>query len=295
MISSLADLKVEIPIDIREHLEKQFELDGQADDENGMSHFNSIMQSMKLPPQVTTCRVNELLANVDDVLSELNLFLSELTQNDNLAQYQGNHNSGIICRNVKFQAQRHNILHDVIEIRLTPEFSKITSLAQYNAPPKDICRSKEVNFSRIPSRLNSLFPHDFKVVICDRLCGEAVLRGSNIFVRGVLAADRIVPGDFVCVYAHIDQSTIRRGLTIDNYKGHCIFLGIGETTCSRAEMFNQQKGIAVKMINGSFESETNDQKFTSRAGPLCPPLNDILPNKMMLQNLPSIVGKLVLQ
>ena len=319
-ISSLSELIVDVPEDIKDHLKRQYDvLDKntcEEEEEEGAKkdcHFQQILKSMKTPPQVTMCRVNLLLSTVEEVLNDLNDFLSKLTiksghdneESDTDSKNEGG--EGDMFDKVVFQAYRHAILHDVIEIRVASEFSNVTSLCNQIGVPKGLpSQSSQDMFSRCPSRQNSKFPSDCKVVICDRMCGEAVLRGSNIFVRGVLAADRNVTcGDTVCVYAHVanqQPQSILRGIYVEQYSGHCIFLGVGQVTCSRAEMFNQKHGLAVKMFNGVFKNNDNhqssniyDERFSTRAGSLCPPMNDILPNKMMLQNLPSILVGHVLE
>ena len=55
-------------------------------------------------------------------------------------------------------------------------------------------------------------------------------------------------------------------------------MGTGIAGCSRADMFRNQKGIGVYMSKGVRVSDTD-----------LPPLNGVLEDKMMLQNLPSIV------
>ena len=50
-----------------------------------------------------------------------------------------------------------------------------------------------------------------KSVIVDRLCGEAVLRGADIFVRGVLTATfGVIDGDEVAIWADLGDE-VRRG------------------------------------------------------------------------------------
>jgi hypothetical protein len=91
-----------------------------------------------------------------------------------------------------------------------------------------------------------------RVVLVDHFCGEAVLRGSDIFVRGVLAADmNIKSGDMVAIYTDVPNNNnnnnnnakkknkILRGMTVERYDGTCIFLGLGEAKCNRNEMFKK--------------------------------------------------------
>ena len=135
-----------------------------------------------------------------------------------------------------------------------------------------------------------------RVILVDHFCGEAVLRGSDIFVRGVVAADmNIKSGETIAIYTDVpdirlinnkekknynnNNNKILRGMTIEHYDGTCIFLGLGEAKCNRNDMFRNDHGIAVSM-----SMNPND-----RVGPLLPPLNRVLEDKMMLQNLPSIV------
>lgn len=282
-ISSLSELIVAIPTNIRECLNCQYKC---LDEDDDKDHLHRILQAMKTPTRVTTCRVNLLLSTADEVLEDLHRFLADFVRGKGNDVCGGGGDDAFISHQVIFEARPHSVLHDVIEIIVAKEFSDVSSLDKFTRAP---CKGKE-DISSLPFRNNSKFPLDFKVVICDRFCGEAVLRGSDIFIRGVLAADRNVEiGDMVCVYAHVDQSVVRRGLNVDKYYGHCVFLGLGKVTCSRAQMFNQYKGLAVKMLNGVLNSTTNGKRYSTRAGALCPPMNDILPNKMMLQNLPSIV------
>jgi hypothetical protein len=110
-----------------------------------------------------------------------------------------------------------------------------------------------------------------------------VLRGSDIFVRGVLCADAgIEPGEQVAVYSHvadINGQSMQRGLLLQYYVGKCVFLGLGTSLCSRADLFRLQQGVAVRM----------SVKLCERVEPLHPPFNGVLSREMMLQNLPSVL------
>jgi hypothetical protein len=122
-----------------------------------------------------------------------------------------------------------------------------------------------------------------RVIICDRFCGEAVLRGSDIFVRGVIVADAgIEVGEQVAVYAHLTElsgQSMQRGLLLQNYVGKCVFLGLGTSQRSRADLFRLNSGVAVRMSVNPLE----------RVGPLHPPFHGVLSREMMLQNLPSVL------
>lgn len=129
-------------------------------------------------------------------------------------------------------------------------------------------------------------------IIVDHSCGMSVLRGSEIFSRGILGAPvSLKRGDIVSVYADLDGCCLR-GQTRPA-QGNKLFLGNGEAVVSREELFCNIKndnenhsslsptlsGVGVKMTNSLYSA----------------PRLDIL-NKALFfpQNLPSIVCGYVL-
>ncbi|KAL7557154.1 hypothetical protein ACA910_002434 [Epithemia clementina (nom. ined.)] len=122
-------------------------------------------------------------------------------------------------------------------------------------------------------------------VVVDRLCGEAVLRGADIFVRGILVADAgIRSGEALAVYAHVGKESISRGMVLPLYSGHCVFLGMGTSCCDRAFFFSQSTGTGILMSALPWE----------RAGPVLPPLNTMMEEGLYAQNLPSVlVGRIL--
>jgi hypothetical protein len=255
-ICSLDELELDLSEDLRQHLSKQYPEDGS---------FDAILQAMKRPPATTICRVNQILASRDQVVDGLRQLLLN------------------ICPYVK--VVEHADFEDVVCILPTTESTTTSNLFSSRVP-----MDGEILFPKWPSRKEKGWPMTHRVVLCDRFCGEAVLRGSDIFVRGVLAADaNIQPGETVAVYADIrspNAKPVCRGLLLDNYNtttidgsACCVFLGMGTTACSRHDFFRCEKGVAVQM----------SQDPAQRAGPCLPPLYGVLQDKMMLQNLPSIV------
>ncbi|XP_037496716.1 tRNA (cytosine(72)-C(5))-methyltransferase NSUN6 isoform X2 [Jatropha curcas] len=129
-----------------------------------------------------------------------------------------------------------------------------------------------------------------KEVIVSRKCAEAVLRGAQVFVPGVMACSaHVEKGDVVAVSVAIEQhspdggwgigmtrGTVLQGLQTDPYylerKG--LYIGQGMTTMSRAGIFRVSEGIAVDMHNRVFK---------------LPSFHDVLEGEIFLQNLPSIV------
>ncbi|RHZ27858.1 hypothetical protein DYB26_003104 [Aphanomyces astaci] len=114
-----------------------------------------------------------------------------------------------------------------------------------------------------------------KKIIVDRLCGEAVLRGSDIFARGVMCASSALnAGDRVLVYVDLDHSATR-GSDAELHVGRKVLLGVGTAAMPRSEMFRALKGLAVAV--------------QSRLCADAPPLNGVLSGHMYMQNTPSSV------
>ncbi|PRP76866.1 putative methyltransferase NSUN6-like [Planoprotostelium fungivorum] len=103
-------------------------------------------------------------------------------------------------------------------------------------------------------------------------CGEAIIRGADIYAPGVLAAvSGIQAEDKVSVYIDVDQQ-VHKGLRVE-FEGRKVFVGNGTTTMSRSA-FYKSTGVAVRMTEGIYRS---------------PPLNGIFPEKCYLQNIPSMI------
>lgn len=171
-----------------------------------------------------------------------------------------------VCNGLDIDVVGHEVFNDCIILR--PGFPEIDKrqLADYTL-------SGPVS----PSTCDKIWPSGtHKVVIVDRLCGEAVLRGSDIFVRGIICADKSIRKGAKCaVYTNVGTDLINRGALLDTYNGHCIYLGTGEVQVSRGEIFYLERGIGVIM--------------TTRVGPLLPALNGVLRGRIMMQNIPSMV------
>ena len=272
-ILSLDKLKVNLPQDVYNHLAAQYSiLDNNNNDGGKISrldgcsspadarHIDMILQSSKTSPADTCCRVNLIQSSVDEVIDGMKEHLSTISDGHD------------------FNVQLHETIKDLVIIR--DKDSGVTnsdwkSLCNCSTPPNP----KNINiFPTWPKRLDLGWPISHHAVVVDRFCGEAVLRGSNIFVRGVLSADSgIAKDEEIAVYADIRSSnskSIARGLVLEKYRGTCVFLGVGISCCKRSEYFAQSSGMGVRM--------------TRVAGPPQPSLNNILTGKMMLQNLPSV-------
>ncbi len=85
------------------------------------------------------------------------------------------------------------------------------------------------------------------IIIVDRLCGEAVLRGSDIFARGVMCASSAInAGDDVMIFVDLDHATTR-GSDAERHHGRKILIAQGQAIMSRSEMFRALKGLAISV------------------------------------------------
>ena len=122
----------------------------------------------------------------------------------------------------------------------------------------------------------SMAPHELFV---DRICGEAVLKGADIFVRGVRGASQgLKAGDTVSVYADL-HGALLRGSVCESLDG-MRFLGVGVCCIERAALFREASGLAVRMqhvVEGDL-----------------PSLSGLYPDQMYVQSLPSLTASHVL-
>lgn len=145
-------------------------------------------------------------------------------------------------------------------------------------------------------------------IAVNRICGEAVLRGADVFVPGVMGATKsIEAGQIVAVsiakepppnattcrpllrgtilYSAGDpavpQDEERRASAAqaESLDRGSLHLGLGIVQLPRVQLFKEARGVAVKMLRRVFE---------------LPSMEGVLTGRGMLQNLPSIVAAHVL-
>ncbi|KAJ3051593.1 putative methyltransferase nsun6 [Rhizophlyctis rosea] len=116
-------------------------------------------------------------------------------------------------------------------------------------------------------------------VMVDALCGNAVLRGADIFAAGVLAAESpMKAGDKVSVYVDLDRACLRG--QSKKYTGKKAFLGNGVSLLGRDDLFTvaaadlKGRGIGILMTEPLYRS---------------PSLSDLFSDGLSLQNFPSIL------
>ncbi|XP_076898115.1 rRNA (cytosine-C(5))-methyltransferase NOP2C-like [Bidens hawaiensis] len=129
-----------------------------------------------------------------------------------------------------------------------------------------------------------------KEIIVSRKCAEAVLRGAQVYVPGILACSpHVEKGDKVAVSVGVEQPGrngecaigITRGIVLQGLKTDPqyierdgLYIGQGITNLSRAGIFRDLSGLGVDMTYRVFR---------------LPSFNDVLKGDIFLQNLPSII------
>jgi hypothetical protein len=276
------------------------------DEELCKRHMNHVFSAMKMPPSTTICRLNYHYSEINGDVSDNEQRQQKQTVMDDLThQLQAwiRERSSLSQNNetkLSLHISEHPVLPDVVRVDVN---SSIQPLCACKVPPTTQTSHDKQYYDYYLNqdwRVRAGWPKSHKVVICDRLCGEAVLRGSDIYVRGVQCTDAgIVTGEEIAVYADLGVTTMTASTSSDNndkdttsngagmvkglllayYTGRtCVFLGLGVAACPRATMFNSASGLAVRM------------SATHRAGPCLPPMSEMEGNSRyyVLQNLPSI-------
>nr|CCA21523.1 conserved hypothetical protein [Albugo laibachii Nc14] len=152
--------------------------------------------------------------------------------------------------NPQLTAQKHALIHEIIQI---PSMHPNTSLK---------------------------YDYEKASLIVDRLCGEAVLRGSDIFARGVMCLTAGCSANVsVNILVDLDHKNLR-GSDLNAHRGRKLFIGVGRTRMSRIEILKADRGLAVSDI--------------VRVCHNAPPLNGLESKVFYLQQFPSaMVGHVI--
>ncbi|GAM27181.1 hypothetical protein SAMD00019534_103560 [Acytostelium subglobosum LB1] len=181
---------------------------------------------------------------------------------------------------------------------LSQHFGSASSQAEYTLEPSDIVpfqslpgpNDKHYNndlqhkeqLDRIANEVILLqnrgpFKRDpkYKQVVVGATCGESVLRGSNIFAPGVIGSHKYISkGEKVSVFVDLDGNGKHGFIVDDCYRERTVYIGNGVSLMDRADYFNIPNGVAIEMTERIY---------------LCPPLNALLPDRLYLQHLPSVL------
>lgn len=197
------------------------------------------MHSSQCRPRYTSVRVNTLKLTRESLQQKLEQELTEFN-----TQLRASLRTPI-------SISPHAVLHDVLVLTSSPPTSSSCDDLTYN--PK------------------------LKSIIVDRKCGEAVLRGADIFACGVMCASSgASTGDVVNIFIDLDHVTTR-AFPIEQHRGRKIYIGMGKMMQNRKAVFHTMtSGLATVMTARVVIGDA-------------PPLNGRLPSQMFGQNLPSSV------
>jgi hypothetical protein len=168
-VLSLSQLKVYLPQDVYNHLARHYG----GEDTDDTVHLEKILECMKISPAETCCRVNLLKASADEVADALNEHLCTMGVNQ------------------KYTVQKHETIRDIVTIKASSPPDGI-DLYKCSIPPET---GSSHAFSGWENRRVKGWPMSHRAIAVDRFCGEAVLRGAQIFVKGILCADAGIKED----------------------------------------------------------------------------------------------------
>eukprot|EP00942_MAST-04A_sp_MAST-4A-sp1_P007294 g7294.t1 len=191
-----------------------------------------------LTPPKYTCCRISRNYNIDNVLISLNEALEEFNQRITITGRKPVH------------ATKHPILKDMI---LIPSVE-----ANYDFPNKN----------DLPG---------YRCII-DRRCAEAVLRGSDIYAKGVLSLSKGCNkiGKQVTILATLTHKKIPRGTPVDYFlkAAPVVFIGVGDLKMIRNKVLSgMPDGLAVE-VNKRWKRDA-------------PSMNGVISKQVFMQNLPS--------
>lgn len=267
----------------------------------GAEHFARISKALTHPPSYSCIRVNTLKSSRDAIIEKL---VAILEDNGLLT---GTSNMHIGKQNGLAESDQHleqGNCQEASDIEMSKTFGHgDASAGRLQGPSIRKCQYPGLDtvifvIGSGPHKLDygyGVHPDQpMKEVIVSRKCAEAVLRGAQVFVPGVLACSaHVEEGDMVAVSVAVEQpldgkwgvgitrGTVLQGLHSDPqyHKRSGLYIGQGVASMSRTGMFRVLKGIAVEMIQRVYK---------------LPSLHNVLEGEIFLQNLPSIVTAHVL-
>ncbi|KAB2004060.1 hypothetical protein ES319_D11G172000v1 [Gossypium barbadense] len=242
----------------------------------GSLHFAQISKALTRPSCYSCIRVNTLKSTSDAVIEKLQEIMRKSgSQND------------VVGINLKENKPSNDIDLDMVEKQSSLQNESITKCQipglEYVVFVKG-SGPHEIDYGYLPDKPP-------KEVLVSRKCAEAVLRGAQVYVPGIMAcSSHVEEGDLVAVSVAVEQpfpdggwglgitrGTVLQGLPTDPYhfERHGLYIGQGTTMLSRAGIFRASQGIAVDMNNRVFK---------------LPSFYDVLEGEIFLQNLPSIIA-----
>ncbi|XP_042394887.1 rRNA (cytosine-C(5))-methyltransferase NOP2C-like [Zingiber officinale] len=231
----------------------------------GSERFAQISKSLTHPSSYSCIRVNTLKSTTDAVIEKLIAILDEKRPKSNAT-----------------------------EVEASEERSQSASVLRCPYPGLEhVVFVKGSGPHMLKYDMDSCQP--MKEVIVSRKCAEAVLRGAQVYVPGVLAcSSHVEKGDLIAVSVAVEQPIsdggwafgFTRGIVLQGsqsdpqyHERNGLYIGQGTASLSRASMFRVSYGTAVEMTNRVYK---------------LPSFYNVLEGEIFLQNLPSIVTACVL-
>ncbi|RDX77327.1 putative methyltransferase NSUN6, partial [Mucuna pruriens] len=230
----------------------------------GADHFSRISNALTRPSRYSCVRVNTLRSTADAVIEKLRSLVT------NASSAQSGSDNDVA-----------NPLKECLDADAAP-FSK--------------CHIPGLEYVVFvwgsgPRRIGYGDDAPPKEVIVSRKCAEAVLRGAQVYVPGVMACSaHVEKGDTVAVSVAVEQQgadggwgigmtrgTVLQGLHSDPYyfERNGLYIGQGTAMLSRAGMFRVSEGVGVDMKDRVYELHS---------------FHNVLEGEIFLQNLPSIIA-----
>ncbi|KAK6918003.1 PUA domain [Dillenia turbinata] len=245
----------------------------------GADHFCRISKALTRPSRYSCVRVNALKRGTDVVLEKLSTVLQG-TSLEKAINMKGTHRN-LVNKQNGFLKESSTEQHPADsrtsgDVCTLEEGLELDPIVKCQLPGLDY-----VLFVRGsgPQQIEYVTESDrpVKEVIVSRKCAEAVLRGAQVYIPGVLAcSSHVEKGDEVAVSVAIEQPSSDGGWAVDPQyvERSGLYIGLGTAMLSRAGLFRVREGIAVDMHKRVFR---------------LPSFNDVLEGEIFLQNLPSII------
>ncbi|XP_060672647.1 rRNA (cytosine-C(5))-methyltransferase NOP2C isoform X4 [Ziziphus jujuba] len=233
----------------------------------GPDHFSRISQALTRPSCYSCVRVNTLKSTPDAVIEKLLAILKEKgdvnsTNNVNLSKTDANCNSQSLHNCGKAASEQDGVTNTF------KESFHSSSISKCQFPGLDY-----VLFVRGsgPHKIDYGYADGIppKEVIVSRKCAEAVLRGAQVFVPGVMACSaHVEKGDVVAVSVAVEQpsadggwgigitrGTVMQGLQTDPYyfQRSGLYIGQGKAMMSRSGIFRITQGVAVDICSRVYQ------------------------------------------
>ncbi|KAF7833494.1 putative methyltransferase NSUN6 [Senna tora] len=237
----------------------------------GADHFSRISKALTRPSCYSCVRVNTLRSTSDDVIEKLQAVMNKSGSENVLDSKQQ------VCSREADNSEDLGCLPDGPISKCQIPGLEYVVLVRGSGP-------HDINYGYTIDRPP-------KEVLVSRKCAEAVLRGAQVYVPGVMACSaHVETGDTVAVSVAVEQPSVNGGWGIGMTRGTVLqgsqtdpyyfersglYIGQGTTMMSRAGMFRVSKGVAVDMKDRVYE---------------LPSFHNVLEGDIFLQNLPSIVA-----